>query len=160
MTVKMANEVVVNNSESKTIVADSEVLMHFSIKLSDGSAVDSTKVDNKPAKFVMGDGSLTSGFEECLLGLVEGTSESFTLAPESAFGLSNPDNFHYVDLSKFSTDVPAEIGTIITFNQPDGTELPGIIREIVADSVTVDFNHPLAGQTVTFEVDVLEVLQK
>ena len=158
MTVKMANEATVDKSEAKIIGADSEVLMHFSIKLTDGSAVDSTKVDNKPAKFVMSDGSLTPGFEECLLGLAEGASETFTLAPESAFGLPNPDNFHYVELSKFSTDVPAEIGTIITFNQPDGTELPGIIREIVADSVTVDFNHPLAGQTVTFEVDVLEVL--
>ncbi|MEG3755485.1 FKBP-type peptidyl-prolyl cis-trans isomerase [Psychromonas arctica] len=145
-------------NEKKVIAADSEVLMHFSIKLSDGSAVDSTKVDNKPAKFVMGDGSLTEGFEACLLGLTEGSSESFTLEPESAFGLPNPDNFHYIELSKFSADVPAEIGTIISFTQPDGTELPGIIREIVADSVTVDFNHPLAGQTVTFDVDVLEVL--
>ncbi|WP_240923618.1 FKBP-type peptidyl-prolyl cis-trans isomerase [Psychromonas sp. SA13A] len=155
MTVKMANETVKN---SKVITADSEVLMHFSIKLTDGSAVDSTKVDNKPAKFVMGDGSLTPGFEECLLGLTEGDSQSFTLAPESAFGLPNPDNFHYIELSKFSADVPAEIGTIISFTQPDGNEIPGIIREIVADSVTVDFNHPLAGQTVTFDVDVLEVL--
>ena len=146
------------SNEQKVITENSEVLMHFSIKLSDGSAVDSTKVDNKPAKFVMGDGSLTPGFEACLLGLVEGCAESFTLAPEAAFGLPNPDNFHYIDLSKFSADVPAEIGTIITFTQPDGTELPGIIREVVADSVTVDFNHPLAGQTVTFDVEVLTVL--
>jgi len=145
-------------NSNKVIAQDSEVLMHFSIKLSDGSAVDSTKVDDKPAKFIMGDGSLTPGFEACLLGLAEGASESFTLAPESAFGLPNPDNFHYIELSKFSSDVPAEVGTIISFTQPDGSEIPGIIREIVADSVTVDFNHPLAGQTVTFEVDVLEVL--
>jgi FKBP-type peptidyl-prolyl cis-trans isomerase SlpA len=146
------------SNEQKVITENSEVLMHFSIKLSDGSAVDSTKVDNKPAKFVMGDGSLTPGFEACLLGLAEGSNESFTLAPEAAFGLPNPDNFHYIDLSKFSADVPAEVGTIITFTQPDGTELPGIIREVVAESVTVDFNHPLAGQTVTFDVEVLTVL--
>lgn len=144
--------------EQKKITENSEVLMHFSIKLADGSAVDSTKVDNKPAKFVMGDGSLTMGFENCLLGLAEGDSESFTLAPESAFGLANPDNFHYLELNKFSAEVPAEVGTIISFTQPDGNEIPGIIREVVEDSVTVDFNHPLAGQTVTFEVDVLEVL--
>jgi FKBP-type peptidyl-prolyl cis-trans isomerase SlpA len=147
-----------SSDKSKVIGSKSEVLMHFSIKLTDGSAVDSTKVDNKPAKFVMGDGSLTPGFEACLLGLTEGDSESFTLPPESAFGLPNPDNFHYIELSKFSSEVPAEVGTIISFTQPDGSEIPGIIREIVADSVTVDFNHPLAGQTVTFEVDVLEVL--
>ncbi|ABM04956.1 peptidylprolyl isomerase, FKBP-type [Psychromonas ingrahamii 37] len=141
-----------------SIIEKSEVLMHFSIRLSDGSAVDSTKISNKPAKFVMGDGSLTAGFEDCLLGLQVGQSETFTLAPESAFGLSNPDNIHHLELNKFSSDVPAEIGSIITFTQPNGEELPGIIREIIADSVTVDFNHPLAGQTVTFEVDVLEVL--
>ena len=151
-------EAMTTTNEKKVIGDKSEVLMHFSIKLTDGSAVDSTKVDNKPAKFVMGDSSLTPGFEACLLGLKEGASETFTLAPESAFGLPNPDNFHYIELSKFSADVPAEVGTIISFTQPDGAEIPGIIREIVADSVTVDFNHPLAGQAVTFEVEVLEVL--
>ncbi|WP_028864167.1 FKBP-type peptidyl-prolyl cis-trans isomerase [Psychromonas aquimarina] len=144
--------------KSRSIKENSEVLMHFSIRLADGSAVDSTKVDNKPAKFVMGDGSLTPGFEECLVGLSEGQSETFTLAPESAFGLPNPDNIHHLELSKFSSDVPAEVGTIISFTQPDGSEIPGIIREVIADSVTVDFNHPLSGQTLTFEVDVLEVL--
>jgi len=141
-----------------TITASSEVMMHFSICLADGSAVDSSKVDNKPAKFVMGDGSLTPNFERCLLGLKEGQSETFTLPPEDAFGLPNPDNIHHLELNKFSSEVPAEVGTIISFTQPDGSELPGIIREIVADSVTVDFNHPLAGQTLTFEVDVIEVL--
>ncbi|MFT6984484.1 MAG: FKBP-type peptidyl-prolyl cis-trans isomerase SlpA [Psychromonas sp.] len=140
------------------IKEDSEVLIHFSICLEDGSAVDSSKVDNKPSKFVMGDGSLTPGFEACLLGLSEGQSDSFTLAPESAFGLSNPDNIHHIELSKFSSSLPAEVGTIISFTQPDGSEIPGIIRAVVADSVTVDFNHPLAGQTLTFAVDVLEIL--
>lgn len=143
---------------TKTIKSDSEVMMHFSIRLADGSAVDSSKVDDKPAKFVMGDGSLTANFERCLLGLTEGQSETFTLPPEDAFGLPNPDNVHHLELSKFSKEVPAEVGTIITFTQPDGSELPGVIREVVADSVTVDFNHPLAGQILTFDVDVLEVL--
>ena len=146
------------STATKKINKSSEVMMHFAICLADGSAVDSSKVDNKPAKFVMGDGSLTANFENCLLGLQEGQSETFTLAPEDAFGLPNPDNIHHLELNKFSADVPAEVGTIITFTQPDGSELPGIIREVIADSVTVDFNHPLAGQTLTFDVDVLEVL--
>ncbi|MEL0630989.1 peptidylprolyl isomerase, partial [Psychromonas aquatilis] len=75
---------------------------------------------------------LTAVFEDCLLGLKEGSSESLTLTPEDAFGFPNPDNFHYIELSKFTAVVPAEIGTIISFTQPDGTELPGIVREIVA----------------------------
>ena len=136
---------------------NSEVVFHFSIKLEDGSAADSTKVHNKPAKVVMGDGSLTANFEKCLLGLSAGDEKSFKLAPEDAFGMPNPDNIYYVDRSKFGSDTPAEVGAIIAFTQPDGTDLPGLIREVAGDSVTVDFNHPLAGQHVEFEVEILEV---
>ncbi|WP_404340667.1 FKBP-type peptidyl-prolyl cis-trans isomerase [Pseudoalteromonas mariniglutinosa] len=136
---------------------NSEVIFHFSIKLSDGSAADSTKVHNKPAKLRMGDGSLTANFEKCLLGLSAGDSKSFELAPEDAFGQPNPDNIYYVDRSKFGVDTPAEVGNIIAFTQPDGTELPGLVRDVQGDSVTIDFNHPLAGQRLTFEVDIVEV---
>jgi len=136
---------------------NSEVVFHFSIKLEDGSAADSTKVHNKPAKLVMGDGSLTANFEKCLLGLSAGDEKSFKLAPEDAFGMPNPDNIYYVERSKFGSDTPAEVGAIIAFTQPDGTDLPGLIREVAGDSVTVDFNHPLAGQHVEFEVEILEV---
>lgn len=140
-----------------TIASTSEVLMHFSIKLADGSAAESTKVNNRPAKFVMGDGSLTENFEKCLLGLAVGDNKSFELAPEDAFGQPNPDNVHYVERSRFGADTPAEVGAIIAFTQPNGAELPGIVREVNGDSVTVDFNHPLAGQTLTFEVEILQI---
>ena len=140
------------------IGANSEVVFHFSIKLSDGSAADSTKVHNKPAKLVMGDGSLTANFEKCLLGLAQGDEKSFELAPEDAFGQPNPDNIYHVDRTKFSAEAPAQVGAIIAFTQPDGTELPGVVREVHGQSVTIDFNHPLAGQHLTFEVEILEVI--
>ncbi|MDP2635230.1 MULTISPECIES: FKBP-type peptidyl-prolyl cis-trans isomerase [unclassified Pseudoalteromonas] len=143
---------------SQTVITEnSEVIFHFSIKLSDGSAADSTKVHNKPAKLVMGDGSLTANFEKCLFGLAPGDSKSFELEPEDAFGQPNPDNIYYVDRSKFGSETPATVGSIIAFTQPDGTELPGLVREVQGESVTIDFNHPLAGQKLTFEVEILEV---
>ncbi len=135
----------------------SEVLMHFDLKLEDGSAADSTRVNKKPAKLVMGDGSLTPNFEACLLGLKEGDKKSFTLAPEDAFGQPNPDNIHHMDRSRFTQDV--EEGMIMAFAQPDGSEVPGIIRSTAGTSVTVDFNHPLAGQTVIFDVEILSVAE-
>ncbi|WP_042148628.1 MULTISPECIES: FKBP-type peptidyl-prolyl cis-trans isomerase [unclassified Pseudoalteromonas] len=136
---------------------NSEVVFHFSIKLSDGSAADSSKVHNKPAKLVMGDGSLTANFEKCLLGLKAGDDKSFELEPEDAFGIPNPDNIYHLDRTKFGADTPAEVGAIIAFTQPDGSELPGIIREVAGESVTVDFNHPLSGQKLTFDVEIIEV---
>jgi FKBP-type peptidyl-prolyl cis-trans isomerase SlpA len=142
---------------SQQIAADSSVLFHFAIKLEDGSVADSTALHGKPARLRMGDGSLTDTFEQCLLGLQQGEAKSFTLAPEQAFGLSNPDNIYHLDRAKFGADMDPKVGTIMVFDQPNGSELPGIIRAVEGMSVTVDFNHPLAGHTVTFEVEILAV---
>lgn len=144
-------------SEQSVISERSTVIFHFDIKLSDGSAAESTRVHNKPAKLQMGDGSLSPAFEAELLGLTAGAKKTFTLAPEDAYGMPNPDNIYYVDRSKFSADAPAKVGAIIGFTMPDGSELPGLVREVVGDSVTIDFNHPLAGQTLTFNVEIMQV---
>lgn len=142
---------------NKVIQADSSILVHITMKLSDGSAADSTKVNNKPAKIIMGDNSISPAFEAQLMGMEVGNSKEFTLEAVDAFGESNPDNIHYMDIDKFSAEVPAKVGNIITFSQPGG-ELPGMIKEVNGNSVTVDFNHPLAGQPVTFVIDVVDIL--
>ncbi len=139
------------------IGAGSTVIFHFDIKLADGSAAESTRVHNKPAKLQMGDGSLSPAFEAQLTGMQPGEQKTFTLAPEDAYGMPNPDNIYYVDRSKFSLEAPAKVGMIVGFGMPDGSELPGLIREVVGDSVTVDFNHPLAGQTLTFNIEIVQV---
>ncbi len=147
-------------TEALAIGENCEVILHFDLKLEDGSAADSTRVNNKPAKMVIGDGSLTPNFEACLLGLVAGDKKSFTLAPEDAFGQPDPNQIHYMDRSRFGADLDLQEGAILAFAQPDGTEIPGIIRSVAGTSVTVDFNHPLAGQTVIFDVEIIEVRQR
>lgn len=135
----------------------STVLFHFTIKLEDGSVADSTQVHGKPAKLQMGDGSLTENFESCLLGLASGAKKVFELTPDDAFGPINPDNIHHMERSRFGAELELEEGAILSFTQPNGAEIPGIIRGVAGDSVTVDFNHPLAGHNVTFEVEILAV---
>lgn len=143
---------------NEVIGDNSEVILHFDLKLEDGSAADSTRVNNKPAKMVMGDGSLTPNFEACLRGLTIGEKASFTLVANDAFGMPNPDNIYHVDRTKFAADMDLQEGMIMGFAQPDGSELPGIIRNVEGLSVTVDFNHPLAGQTVIFDVEIINVV--
>lgn len=142
---------------NKPVEKNSEIIVHITMKLSDGSAADSTKVNNKPAKIIMGDESISLAFEDHLLGMKAGENKEFMLTAVDAFGESNPDNIHYMDINKFSSDAPAKVGNIITFSQPGG-ELPGMIKDVSGTSVTVDFNHPLAGQDVTFVIDLIEVL--
>lgn len=140
-----------------TINQNSAVTLHFTIKLKDGSVADGTHNLGKPAKFVIGDGSLSENFEKCLIGMTAGQSQAIELIAEDAFGQPNPDNIHHMDRAKFIGETEVEVGTIMAFSGPDGMEIPGIITEIVGDSVTVDFNHPLAGQDVIFDVEILSV---
>ncbi|ENP8455766.1 FKBP-type peptidyl-prolyl cis-trans isomerase [Photobacterium damselae] len=139
------------------ITGNSEVLIHFTIELEDGSLAESTYALGKPAKFRLGDGSLTPNFEQCLLGLHVGDKEKFILAPEDAFGLPNPNNIHQININKFSVEAPAEVGTIIAFSGSDGQEIPGVVIAVENEMVTIDFNHPLSGQTITFTVEVMAI---
>jgi FKBP-type peptidyl-prolyl cis-trans isomerase SlpA len=138
------------------IQKDSIIIAHIAMKLSDGSAADSTKVNNKPAKIIMGDQSISPAFETQLLGLKTGDTKEFVLEAKDAFGEPNPDNIHYMDINKFTVEAPAKVGNIITFTQPGG-ELPGMITDVSGSSVTIDFNHPLSGQPITFVIDIVEV---
>ncbi|USD64834.1 FKBP-type peptidyl-prolyl cis-trans isomerase [Vibrio sp. SCSIO 43136] len=139
------------------ITDSSTVTLHFTIKLKDDSVADSTHSMGKPAQFKMGDGSLSENFEKCLIGLSLGDNKSIELMADDAFGQPNPDNIHHMDRSKFLGQDQVEVGTIMAFTGKDGMEIPGIITELSGESVTVDFNHPLAGQDVTFDVEILAV---
>lgn len=136
---------------------DSAVLLHFDLKLADGQLADSTRRENKPALFRLGDGSLSAELEQALLGLHQGDRKTFSLAPEAAFGPSNPDLIQFYSRRNFiETGVP-DVGTIMLFTGINGSEMPGLISEVAEDSITVDFNHPLAGKVVWFDIEVLQI---
>jgi len=139
------------------IQRDSSVLLHFTLKLADGSTAESTRSNGKPALFCFGDGSLSEGLEKQLLGLKAGDKHAFSLESEDAFGGISPDLIQYFSRRDFMQAGEPELGMIMLFTGMDGNEMPGVIREINGDSITVDFNHPLAGQTIHFEVEVLEI---
>lgn len=142
---------------SKSVQSNSAVLVHFTLKLDDGSTAESTRNNGKPALFRLGDGSLSEGLEQHLLGLKDGDKTTFSLEPDAAFGITTPDLIQYFSRREFMDAGEPEIGAIMLFTAMDCSEMPGVIREINGDSITVDFNHPLAGHTVHFDIEVLEV---
>ncbi|AQQ68700.1 peptidylprolyl isomerase [Microbulbifer agarilyticus] len=133
----------------------SRVTLHFALKLDDGSEIDSN-FEGEPATFIVGDGNLLPGFESALLGLKAGDEAEIEVPPEAGFGQRNPSNIQKVKKGHFSPDMELEEGLVVSFDNGDG-ELPGVVRAIGEDDVEVDFNHPLAGQTVFFHVKILEV---
>ncbi|MDO6617539.1 MULTISPECIES: FKBP-type peptidyl-prolyl cis-trans isomerase [unclassified Shewanella] len=134
------------------------IVCHMNIILEDGSTAESTKASGKPARFNVGDESLSPAFESEISSLNKGDKHSFTLDAIDTFGESNPDAVHHMDRSKFPADMALEPGVIVSFGGPGGSEIPGMVREVAGDSVTIDLNHPLAGQKLTFELEVVEVL--
>ena len=146
--------IIVTDSSHRKIGAKSRVTLHFSLTLAGGDEIDSTCADS-PATFEMGDGSLLPGFEAVLIGLGAGDDVNRTLAPEEAFGARRKENVQRLDIARFA-DLELEPGLIVSFAATDG-ELPGVITEINAPWVLVDFNHPLAGKSITFEASIVRV---
>lgn len=133
-----------------------EVTLHFSLKLQDDSVIDSN-FDSEPATFVVGDGKLLSGFEKVLFGLRAGARESFLITPDQGFGQPNPDNIQQIRRDRFDNKLELAEGLVLSFEDASGGELPGVVTEFDVDTVTVDFNHPLAGRDIIFDVEILDV---
>jgi FKBP-type peptidyl-prolyl cis-trans isomerase SlpA len=140
------------------VQANSSVLAHYVMNLSDQSVAESTYHEQQPVKFVMGDGSLSEPLEQALLGKAVGDKTTVELAPQDAFGSAEPDKVMNLPRSHFPEDMELSEGLIVSFHQPNGVEVPGMIRRLMGDLVLVDFNHPLAGQTVTLTLEIMEIL--
>jgi len=142
------------SSGSRRIDERAQVTLHFAVLLDSGEEIDTTR-RGRPATFTMGDGSLLPGFEAALLGMRAGDDAQIELAPEQAFGEHRRENIQLLERERFQ-GVELEPGLIVSFAAPDG-ELPGVVRRLFERTVEIDFNHPLAGRRVIFDVSILRV---
>ena len=134
-----------------------KVTLHFALRLADsGELVDST-FEKKPADLVIGDGNLPASFESTLIGLKAGDHQVRRIPPQDGFGQHNPSNVQKIARDQFDPSVELSEGLVVSFQDKANTELPGVVVEFNAQQVTVDFNHPLAGRELEFEVEILAV---
>ena len=129
------------------------VTLNFALVLDDGSEIDSN-FEKEPASFSVGDGSLLPGFERALFGLKSGDEATLEILPEEGFGQPNDNNLQTIKRDQFDVGSELEAGMVFSFADAAGGELPGVVKTFDADEVTVDFNHPLAGRTVSFRVAI------
>ena len=143
-------------SDGEKIALGKKVTLHFSLTLDDGTVIDST-FERQPASFVMGDGSLLKGFENKLVDMQAGDRQVFTVLPEEGFGQPNPNNIQHFTRKDFGKEIELSEGLVINFADANQAELPGVVKTIEGDNVTVDFNHPLAGRDIEFEAEIILV---
>lgn len=143
----------VNDAMDGNVDEGTRVFLNFSLALEDGAEVDSN-FGGEAVSFAIGDGSLLPGFERRIIGMQSGERKLFQVPPEEAFGQPNENNVQRVPRDGFDESLELELGLVCSFADASGGELPGMIVGFDDTEVTVDFNHPLAGHTILFDVHI------
>ena len=132
------------------------VRVHYRGKLKDGTIFDSS-FDREPLEFTIGAGRLIPGFEQAVIGMVPDESKTITIPEDRAYGPHRDDLVMQLERDKIPTDMEIERGQQVQVRQEDGRCFPVIVTEISESGVTLDANHPLAGQDLTFELLLVEI---
>ncbi len=140
----------------------SHLTLHYRISLSEADTDVINTFGERPATLQVGVGQMAEALERCLIGLSEGEHRSFELTPEQAFGERSPELVQKLARETFDANVdnPAgyQPGDVIDIAGPEGGRIAGVLKELTDRHALFDFNHPLAGHALHFEVHILGVL--
>ena len=139
-----------------TIRNGSIVKLHYVAKLENGQVLESTS-GRDPIKFKVGAGEVIKGLDESVIGLKKGDKVEVTIPPEKGFGPWREDLLKKIPRSALKGDIEPQVGMIVELKSELGGSIPVIITEVNEKSITVDLNHPLAGQTLKFELEIVDV---
>ena len=138
------------------IAKDAVVALDYRLHLGDGEVVDESET-NDPLVYLHGYEEIVPGLERALEGKSQGEKLQVTVKPEDGYGDYDEEALEEVARTEFPNDLELEAGGIVTGTDPDGDEVDFLIKEVKKDTVVVDFNHPMAGKTLHFDVTVREV---
>ena len=143
--------------ESEKMVVGQDRVVHLDYVLTvDGDIADST-AGREPLPYLHGHNNLVKGLEDQLEGMQIGEGKTVTVAPEDAYGLLDETAFMDMERSKFPENFEFNTGRPLRLNTGDGRIVSATISEVKNDVVVLDFNHPLAGKTLTFEVSISDI---
>lgn len=132
------------------------VKVHYTGKLEDGTVFDSSE-NREPLAFELGAGQMIKGFENAVTGLSVGEKTTVSIEPAEAYGEKREDMILKVSKTEIPGDIPTEVGTRLSINQSNGQQIPATITEADEESITLDANHPLAGQKLIFDIEMVSI---
>lgn len=132
------------------------VKVHYTGKLEDGTVFDSSE-NGDPLEFTIGSGNVIPGFEKAVVGMSLGDSKTEVIPVDDAYGPHREEMVLVVDRTQMPTDLEPEIGQQLQIQQPSGQAIPVVITDVSDSEVTLDANHPLAGEELTFDIQLVEV---
>ncbi len=138
------------------IIGDGVVVsLDYTLRLDDGSVVDSS--EDAPLEFIQGQGAIIAGLERALYGMNIGEEKDVVVAPEEGYGEFNSELLETLPRSVFPKDIELEEGMGLRMRTPAGETVVVYVDTIAESEVTVDFNHPLAGETLHFHVKIADL---
>ena len=133
------------------------VKIHFTGKLQDETVIETSK-DRDPLEFKIGDGNVIPGLEQGVIGMAAGDKKTIAVSPQEGFGQQQEDLVVDLKKSEFPEDVEFAVGAYLNIETSDSKEFKAKVVEIKEDTVTLDANHPLAGITINYDVELLEIV--
>jgi peptidylprolyl isomerase len=140
-----------NSAQSGNIVR-----VHYTGRLEDGSVFDSSH-GSEPLEFTLGGGQVIAGFERAVTGMEVGETRSARIPADEAYGQRRDDLLLEIDREQIPEGVEVEVGSQLQLQQQNGQSVPVVVSEVGGQSVTLDANHPLAGEDLTFELELVDV---
>ncbi len=132
------------------------VEVHYTGTLEDGTVFD-TSVEREPLEFTLGAGQMISGFEQAVLGMKIGESKTVTIPADEAYGPYRDDLVLVINREELPPGPDPEVGQQLQLTRPDGGTSIGPITNVTDTTITVDFNHHLAGKDLTFEIELMSI---
>ena len=139
-----------------TIKNGDTVSVHYTGTLTSGEVFDSS-LERKPLKFTLGKGQLIPGFERAIMGLSVGEKIKANIPSKEAYGEHNSEMVLRVPNNQLPSELDAQVGMPLQLNQPDGQVIPVQITQVKVEMVTIDANHPLAGEDLNFDIEIIEI---
>ncbi|HEY8594345.1 MAG TPA: peptidylprolyl isomerase [Devosiaceae bacterium] len=133
------------------------VRIHYRGSLTDGTQFDSSE-GRDPLEFVLGSGQIIKGLDAEVEGMEVGQKSKVTIPSDQAYGARDPEQVQEVPRSAIPAEIDLSIGMPLQASMPDGRQVQLIVAEIADDTVKLDANHPLAGQDLVFEVELVEIV--
>ncbi|MBD0344102.1 MAG: peptidylprolyl isomerase [Coleofasciculus sp. Co-bin14] len=132
------------------------VKIHYTGKLDDGTVFDSSE-NREPLEFTLSSGQVIPGFDQAVLGMTPGETKTEKIPMDQAYGPYREDMVVEVSRQQMPPELQPEVGQQLQVQQPNGQVIPVVITDVSDNSVTLDANHPLAGEDLTFEIQLVDI---
>ncbi|HVX51257.1 MAG TPA: peptidylprolyl isomerase [Chitinophagaceae bacterium] len=132
------------------------IKVHYRGTLDDGTVFDSSE-GRDPLQFEVGSGQVIPGFDDGVLGMIVGQKKTITIPVDEAYGPVQEEMFMEFPLERFPKDMAPEVGMTLNMSNGSGQVIPVVIAEVLEDAVVLDANHPLAGEVLTFDLELVDI---